>query len=530
MPALLHLFAIQVATTSGAFSSLVQPPPAREIPVVAAVEIRRDDVFDSAESRDWIGRLVNGLHIRTRERVVRREVLLAPGLPFDSAKADETVRNLRRLGIFRRVRLDTATTPSGLVARVVTKDAWSTQVDFGFHSTASRVLYSLELREQNLLGTGTTLEVQSRHEVDVETRLAHFAGPRLIANRAGVDLEYRDRSDGYSDLVAVSAPFLTQATATEFAIAFEQARDTVRRYRSGAPVPVERAGRILDVARARWQWAAHRGPRGYLHMGLRAEALRLEVGGVSPSGTSGRVMGQAGVLVGASRTRFLVMPGYRRLDREDDVDLSSTVDAGLSYAPSAFGYSAGAVIPALVARTGVRLPHGVGFVQATGEARGFYPTAGTDSALVRVGLTAAVHPAPRHLLVLHADEGWRRHPPLGDDFDLGLDQGPRGYGAHAFTGDRLIFATVEWRWVLVPELARLLGVGLATFADYGGAWFAGDPRATGASFGAGLRLDFTRSGSPNLVRVDLARRAARAGEPAGWVLVVGKGFAFTTGP
>jgi hypothetical protein len=239
-------------------------------------------------------------------------------------------------------------------------------------------------------------------------------------------------------------------------------------------------------------------------------------------------MGQGGVLLGASRARFLVMPGYRRLDREDDVDVSSTVLAGLSYAPRALGYSADAVIPTLVAQTGARLPGG--FVRATAEARGFYPSAGSDSAAATLGITAAFRPARRHLLVLHGEQGWRRHPPLGDDFDLGLDRGPRGYGAHAFTGDRLMFATVEWRWVVASELARLVGVGLATFADYGGAWFAGEPRRTSGSFGAGVRLDFTRSSDPNVVRIDLAHRPAGPDGPAGWVLVVGKGFSFSTTP
>ena len=516
MPALLPLLTIQIAAISGA-------APAPRTPVLAAVEIQRNDIFDPDETRGWVARLANWLHIRTRESVVRREVLLAPGLPFDSARAEETARNLRGLGIFRRVRLDTATTDSGLVARVLTKDAWSTQLDFGFHSTGNKVLYSLEMREQNLLGTGTALEVQSRRDLDVTSRLAHFSGSRLIAQRVGVDLEYRDRSDGYSDLIALSAPFVTQATPMEFAIAFGQSRDTVRRYRNGAPTPVERAGRVLDEAHARWQWAVHRGSRGYLRVGLRAQALRL-----APAPATGRVMGQGGVLVAASRTHFLVMPGYRRFDRDDDVDLSSTVLAGLSYAPGALGSPADAVIPTLMARTGARVPGG--FMQVVAEARGFYPSAGLDSGLVAVSLTAAFRPASRHLLVLHGEQGWRRHPPLGDDFDLGLDRGPRGYDAHAFTGDRLVFATAEWRWVVAPELAGFLGIGLATFADYGGAWFAGDPRRTGASVGAGLRLDFTRSGDPSLVRIDLAHRLDGAGGPAGWVLVVGKGFAFSTAP
>ena len=68
----------------------------------------------------------NALHVRTRERVVEREVLLQPGMPYDAALAAETARNLRALGIFRDVLVDTVRSDSGLTLRVVTKDGWST--------------------------------------------------------------------------------------------------------------------------------------------------------------------------------------------------------------------------------------------------------------------------------------------------------------------------------------------------------------------------------------------------------------------
>src|SRR6185295_5147912 len=126
MPVLLRLLSIQIAATSGA------APTPRTL-VLAAVEIQRNDIFDPDEARGWLPRLANALHIRTREGVVRREVLLAPGLPFDSARAEETARHLRGLGIFRRVQVDTVSTDSGLVVRVLTRDAWGNKLDFGFY-------------------------------------------------------------------------------------------------------------------------------------------------------------------------------------------------------------------------------------------------------------------------------------------------------------------------------------------------------------------------------------------------------------
>ena len=65
--------------------------------MVQYVDIIREDIADTNET-GFAARAANALHIRTRQRVVEREVLLKPGMPYDSALAAETARNLRALG------------------------------------------------------------------------------------------------------------------------------------------------------------------------------------------------------------------------------------------------------------------------------------------------------------------------------------------------------------------------------------------------------------------------------------------------
>src|SRR5262245_26891653 len=79
-------------------------------PVIRAVVIDRAEVFDSVVAkRFWGFALVNALHARTRLYVIRRELLLSPGEPYDTARANESARNLRALSIFRDVWIDTVT-------------------------------------------------------------------------------------------------------------------------------------------------------------------------------------------------------------------------------------------------------------------------------------------------------------------------------------------------------------------------------------------------------------------------------------
>jgi hemolysin activation/secretion protein len=131
------------------------------------------------------------------------------------------------------------------------------------------------------------------------------------------------------------------------------------------------------------------------------------------------------------------------------------------------------------------------------------------------------------MAVFHAEAGWLKNPLPGEEFDLGLGSGPRAFGNHAFTGDRSVFLSAEYRFTVADDLFRMVGLGLAGFVDHGGAWYAGSPRRVGWDAGVGLRLGASRSSDTDALRFDLARRFANDVEQAGWVVTVGKGFAFS---
>ena len=120
-----------------------------------------------------------------------------------------------------------------------------------------------------------------------------------------------------------------------------------------------------------------------------------------------------------------------------------------------------------------------------------------------------------------------RHAAPVDQFDLGFGLGPRGFDAHAFTGDRYGYSTAEYRYTLAPEVGRLAGIAVAAFADYGGAWFAGSPARAGTDVGVGVRIGPTRQADLRTVRIDLVRRFANDVVDAGWVISIGKGFSFS---
>src|SRR5215207_1204182 len=76
--------------------------PALDTAVIRAIQIERRDIFDPNE-RGWLARLANALHFETRAPTIRRELLFHVGEPYDSARVAESERNLRALGVFRKV-------------------------------------------------------------------------------------------------------------------------------------------------------------------------------------------------------------------------------------------------------------------------------------------------------------------------------------------------------------------------------------------------------------------------------------------
>jgi len=110
---------------------------------------------DVVAPSDPYPQLLNVFHARTREQVIRREVLLEPGAPYVSSLAQETARNLRKLGIFAVVRVVPVqgSTPDAVSLLIITKDLWSLRLNQDFQAVGTLVQYlRLQATEQNFLG------------------------------------------------------------------------------------------------------------------------------------------------------------------------------------------------------------------------------------------------------------------------------------------------------------------------------------------------------------------------------------------
>ncbi len=158
----------------------VEPHP--EGLVVEEVLVSAEEVF--AASDPWPG-LLNLFHIRTREGVIRREVLVEVGQPWTAVRIEETERNMRRLFVFAVVKVIPLKGREGRVALlVVTKDRWSLRLNSDFNLVGS-LLQLLRLRptEQNFLGRNQQVVIDFLLRLDTLTISQVFQERRLLGSR-----------------------------------------------------------------------------------------------------------------------------------------------------------------------------------------------------------------------------------------------------------------------------------------------------------------------------------------------------------
>ena len=494
---------------------------------VSTVQVRREDVFDESDSASWIARGANLLHIVTKPNIVNREVLIREGQPYDSVTAAETARNLRKLGIFREVSVDSVRSADGLALQVTTRDSWTTQPYVSFKSTGDQVTWGVGIAEKNLLGYQTKISLRYTKDPDRSTTQVEVNVPRILFNRVGFTGVQNELSDGRNSRVTISSPFLSLSSRGAITLDLRHNDEDVLRFFEGEEEASDTVRHTLNKLNLNGAWASPATPLGFVRFGGTLQ-LRYEDYAKEQITKENRTpFGEFEIGVDFSRSDFLVAREFRSLGPQEDVDLSPTFHVGVWFAPKAWGYERGGLGPSVTAHAGWDIPYGFTTFDLRGSS--LFTSKGLDSGSVATQVTMGLRPAPRHSVIANVSGGMQKNGYPGEEFDMGLTFGPRAYPIHAFTGDRAFFTSAEYRWVAIPDVLKLglMTLGVAAFADWGGAWYDGSPSRTGKDWGVGLRFGGMRAASgKGATRIDLARRYANDAVTSQWILAIGSGFPF----
>ena len=270
--------------------------------------------------RNWPYRLANALHVETRTHVIRRELLLDVGDPFDSLLVAESERNLRALGIFRDVVIDPVLTDTGIVLLERTADAWTTTMGVSVATSGSESVIDLSLQESNLLGTRTVALVAYRNDPD---RSAFSAASTHRAPSAIASAWARRLSSVRTDVVArgsLRLPFLSLSSKYGGSVTASAFQGRVLQFLDG--VISDSLWREFAILRADGAMAITASPRGYVRVGLLAQYLRDDFVPMEDRDNVPRTRsGTAGPYIALRAPRYIRVRNFERIGRVEDFDL-----------------------------------------------------------------------------------------------------------------------------------------------------------------------------------------------------------------
>ena len=500
-------------------------------PTIDTIIVVNRNVFDlqEADAPSFIARLANRLHARTRAGVIRSTLLVNPGDRYDSARVAESERALRNLYVFSRVRIDTTRLDGRLALRVATTDGWSTKPQIGYSSAGGDVTWMVGLVEDNLLGTATSLTAVYNKTPDRRIFDLGHVNPHFFSRRGWLQAKHTNKSDGNRGTWLVGVPFYETAARRAFITDGEAASERVlvfRRDTLGRSVvdTVERRALRVGIAAA---FAPRATTEGYLRLWLAGQWRRENFDSVGTTAFRRSLFGTVGVGMDVGHVRFQVLERFNSYARREDVDMSQLVHVGVWAAPRAWGYPSGeaGVGPEVSAQ--LAAPWRRGFAVLRAAANGVLTAGAPDSGRVAGAFTVASQNLRHQTLILHLEGAHLRRAKPGNEFDLWNSQnGPRVFGIHEFTGTRMVWLALEDRVLVADDLWGLIGVGVAPFLDYGGAWYAGEPARLGGDVGLSLRIGPTRAVRGDVADMAVGYRFGKGFAGSRWGFAIRKGVRY----
>lgn len=513
---------------------------------ISDIFVDNGSVFDvGSEDLDrrfnWAYRAANRIHVRTREGVIRRELLFREGDCYSPALLEDSERILRSLSFIADADVFAIRQGDGTYHVVVeTRDEWSLRLEPQWdRDDGAMGITGAELREDNVLGSGQHVSAFFKEYQNERVYGVNVGTRQLFHTQLDAELGVAKTPVGMSVVQRLAYPFRGENGRWAFR---QQIEHTERNFEIFVPRddgPGVRRRFFPETRRSADVGAVMRlGRRGNLTLfGLAVagewteyprDYLSTDGGGDQPMtqqqpGPGEPVPGLTG-LDTLSSVRVVFLAGQRNVYFQrrraldavrgtEDVRLGVEAEVAVGRSVAAFSDDDDLMVDVGFSLAGAPVRTVVAGVRATASGRRDFGAAPGEfewrSVFGQADAWAYWRPsdASRHTVVASASMvgGWRTTVPF--QLTLGNRAGLRGFPSHAYPGERRMVGTLEHRMYLGWPYPRLFDVGTAAFVDVGKMWAGGDtfgvdsPWAT--SVGAGLRLAFP-PGSRRTYRLDVA--------------------------
>ncbi len=481
--------------------------------VIGTISIERWNVFDLSDPREnnWLYRWANRLHIVTREKTIRKQLLVKQGDPYVQRLAEETGRILRRNRYLYEASVEPVRYENGVVdLKVETRDIWSLTPDLSLSRSGGENRTKIGIEETNLFGRGQNLEFAYIDNVDRESHRLEFADPHIGRSWVKLFMRVADNSDGRSNLFSTVRPFhKLDARWTAGGSILDDERRTAL-YRTG-----DEAGEF-------------RHERDYMNVfggwskGLHKNWVRRWTAGVVYDDNQFSAPDDPSTPVVLPENRKLVYPylgfefledrfetasNHDQIGKTEDFYVGIRANALIGWSDESFDNARDALIYSASLNKGFGSLDKTALLLAVG-ASGRIEDGETKNAIAAVSARYYKRQSSKRLFFASVEATIGHDLDLDNPLQLGGNSGLRGYPLRYQNGDSKALITVEQRYFTDWYPFRLFRVGGAAFADVGRTWgnnpLGGESQGWLTDVGIGLRLAPTRSNAGKMVHLDLA--------------------------
>lgn len=482
--------------------------------VIGHIDIVVDDVFDLSNPREdtWYGRAADALHIKTRSKAVEEQLLIAPGQAVDARRIYESERKLRALSYLRFADIvPVACTASTVDVAAHVKDAWSLKFDLSFNHVGGQSSLGASFEDVNFLGTGKTVMVGHKTDVQRSSNQVSYQDPALFGSRWTLAATYAHLSDGFTRSLDVGQPFYEDQAPWSLFIHYLDQQQNLNFYQDS--VVAWRAADITQKTELDWMhllyWDGEAGMRvgfTYLDEDIRYGALQQfpPEALVRPTLTPRRFSGVGGNYE-YYQDHYGTFTNLALMGRTEDYNVGWDDNLQLGYFSELLGSRVPAWFYDLSSSYGSQ-PWDDTLFLSSAELRGRHQQRRDQGVDGQMLFTFYNQRLAHQTFVLHGELGYSLRPDPEDLQYLGGLQGMPGYPNFYLIGDRRWQGNISDRINTNVYLLNIFQLGFAVYADAGQIRQFGDAgwSRTLADAGIALRLGDIRSAYGGVIYITYA--------------------------
>ena len=428
-------------------------------------------------------------NIKTKEDVIRRELLFQIGDTYTDADSEESEQILRRKTYIGAAKVEARwDAPSKSVAIHVTiRELLSFPIGADLNLNSQKRYWLLQLRDPNMFGSGqgTLWRYERISEVGETTRSfvrGRYNNPRLFNSHWRFDGEYIQNRDGDALVVQLERPQYTLKSRWSAGVRLSESVSPVHWYENAAKTDTFEQNLQRTYANVR-RYFGERAQQNYIGVwtaSLRSKYMLLEKASDSDATLENRDIKRVGITLGRQRIAYHNTRFIHRMGQEENFLIGSQYALSLGHASPLYGADRSESYAELAIGSGWL--SGEKFFKLSTIALSTNFTTRIERSILKaqttwfytdVFNTGDIYTLDRgfrenHFLEFHhtfvaqlkteMQFGWRGHSQVF----LGALDGLRGYGYRQFSGEKMMLLSLETRTILGGTVFRKVDEALAT--------------------------------------------------------------------